>query len=77
VALKRRTLAMRTIHLKVPTIKCEGCVEKIRGALTKRRGVQTVEGDPDRKEITVTFNPDQLGDAKVRAAVADAGFLVD
>lgn len=67
---------MRTIHLKVPMIKCDGCVEKIRGALTRRRGVQTVEGDPDRKEITVTFNPEQLGDAEIRSAVADAGFLV-
>ncbi len=67
---------MRTIQLKVPTIKCEGCVEKIRGALTKRPGIRMVEGDPDRKEITVTFNPDRLGDAEIRAAVADAGFLV-
>ncbi len=67
---------MRTIQLKVPTIKCEGCVEKIRGALTERPGVRMVEADPDRKEITVTFNPDRLGDAEIRAAVADAGFLV-
>lgn len=34
----REDSAMRTIQLKVPTIKCDGCVEKIRGALTKRRG---------------------------------------
>lgn len=67
---------VRTIHLKVPTIKCEGCVEKIRGTLTTRRGVQMVEGDPDRKEITVTFETDQLGEAEIRAAVAGAGFLV-
>lgn len=72
----REDTGMRTIHLKVPTIKCEGCVEKIRGALTKRPGVRMVEGDPDRKEITVAFNPDRLGDAEIRAAVADAGFLV-
>lgn len=72
----REDAGMRTIHLKVPTIKCEGCVEKIRGALTKRRGVQTVAGDPDRKEVTVTFNPDQLGDAEIRTAVAAAGFPV-
>ncbi len=67
---------MITIHLKVPTIKCEGCVEKIRGALTRRRGVQMVEGDPDRKVITVTFDTDQLSNAEIRAAVAGAGFMV-
>lgn len=73
----REDSGMRTIHLKVPTIKCEGCVEKIRGALTKRRGVQMVEGDPDRKKITVTFDIDHLSDAEIRAAVAGAGFIVD
>lgn len=67
---------MRTIQLKVPTIKCEACVEKIRGALTEWPGVRVVEGDPDRKEITVTVNRDRLGDAEIRMAVADAGFLV-
>lgn len=67
---------MRTVELKVPTIKCEGCVEKIRESLTKRCGVERVEGDPQRKEITVTFNPAQLTDADIRTAVADAGFLV-
>ncbi len=72
----REDSGMRTIHLKVPTIKCEGCVEKIRVALTKRRGVQMVEGDQDRKVITVTFDTDQLSNAEIRAAVAGAGFMV-
>ncbi len=67
---------MKTIQLKGSTIKCEGCVETIRAALAKCPGVQTVQGDPDRKEITVTFNPNQLGEAEIRAAIADAGFLV-
>jgi len=67
---------LRTVQLRVPTIKCEGCVEKIRGTLGKRRGVERVEGDPDRKEISVTFNAEQLGDAEIRAAIADAGFMV-
>lgn len=67
---------MKTIQLKVPTIKCEGCVEKIRDTLTKRRGVQTVAGDPDRKEVTVTFDPERLADSDIRTAVAEAGFMV-
>ncbi len=67
---------MKTIQLKVPTIKCEGCVETIRSALTKRSGVQTVEGDPNRKEVTVTFDAGQIAESEIRAAIADAGFLV-
>lgn len=67
---------MKTIQLKVPTIKCDGCVEKIRDTLTKRRGVQAVTGDPDRKEVTVTFDPERLADSDIRAGVAEAGFMV-
>jgi len=67
---------VKTVQLTVPTIKCDGCVEKIRETLTKRRGVERVEGDPERKRISVTFNPEQLGDTEIRAAIADAGFLV-
>lgn len=67
---------MKTIHLKVPTIKCEGCVETIQTALKNRPGVQAVEGDPNRKEVTVTFDPDQLTEREIRAAIAEAGFLV-
>jgi len=67
---------MRTIQLKVPTIKCDGCMETIRSALSKHPGVETVEGDPNRKEVTVTFNPDQLSETEIRTAISDAGFLV-
>lgn len=67
---------MRTIQLKVPTIKCEGCVETIRTALSKLEGVQTVEGDLNRKEVTVTFSPDQLSESEIRTVISGAGFLV-
>ncbi|MGH7326667.1 MAG: heavy-metal-associated domain-containing protein [Candidatus Rokuibacteriota bacterium] len=67
---------MKTVQLKVPTIKCEGCVEKIRGGLGQHEGVQAVNGDPARQEISVTFDPERLGEADIRRAVTDAGFLV-
>lgn len=69
------SMTVRTVELTVPTIKCDGCVEKIRETLIKRRGIENVEGDPNRKRISVTFNPEQLGDAEIRAAIADAGFV--
>lgn len=64
------------IQLKVPTIKCEGCVETIRTALSKLEVVQTVEGDLNRKEVTVTFSPDQLSESEIRTVISGAGFLV-
>ncbi len=67
---------MTTVRLRVPTIKCEGCVERIRSTLVTRAGVHRVEGDPERKELSVTFNPEQLSDQDIRAAVWNAGFMV-
>jgi copper chaperone CopZ len=67
---------MKTMQIKVPTIKCGGCVEKIRDALGEREGVQAVNGDPARKEISATFDPERLGEADIRRGVADAGFVV-
>lgn len=64
------------IQLKVPMIKCEGCVETIRTALSKLEVVQTVEGDLNRKEVTVTFSPDQLSESEIRTVISGAGFLV-
>ena len=49
---------------------------KIRTTLGERRGVESVEGDPARKEITVRFDPAVVGDVEIRAAVAAAGFVV-
>jgi copper chaperone CopZ len=67
---------MKTVQFKVPTIKCEGCVETIRGVLSRRAGVDHVQGDPERKEVAVTFDPGRLGEAEIRAAIAEAGFIV-
>lgn len=67
---------MTTVRLKVPTIKCAGCVQAIRTALAKLPAVQAVEGNPERKEVTVRFDPDKLSEREIRAAIATAGFLV-
>jgi len=72
----KEVLRMRTTHFKIPTVTCEGCVEAIRTALSKHPGVQTIEGDPIRKEVVVTFNPGQITESEIRAAIAGARFVV-
>jgi copper chaperone CopZ len=59
---------VQTVQLRVPTIKCEGCVEKIRETLVKLPDVVLVEGDPQTKHIVVTMR-DGRGSV---AAIEDA-----
>ena len=42
------------LTLKVPTINCQGCVQRIQDVLGKLPGVAKVEGDAAKKRITVT-----------------------
>ena len=49
---------------------------RIRTTLVQRRGVESVKGDPARKEITVCFDPAALGDTDIRGAIEAAGFAV-
>lgn len=39
----------------VPNISCGHCVMSIRNELTELKGVKTVEGDPESKNITVEW----------------------
>lgn len=41
--------------LNIPNISCGHCVMAIKNELTGHSGVQTVEGDPQRKSITVQW----------------------
>jgi len=40
----------------IPKISCGHCVKAIKDELQHLEGVQSVEGDPSRKEITVHWN---------------------
>ncbi len=46
----------KTFH--IPNISCGHCVNSIKNELEELEGVAKVEGDPDKKEITVVWeNP--------------------
>ncbi|MBW2064486.1 MAG: heavy-metal-associated domain-containing protein [Deltaproteobacteria bacterium] len=46
---------METKTLSVPNISCGHCVMTIKRELEELEGISKVEGDPDKKEITVTW----------------------
>jgi copper chaperone CopZ len=47
---------METVKFIIPNISCGHCVNTIKAELGDILGVQSVEGDPATKEITVTFS---------------------
>lgn len=47
---------MEKMKLSVPNISCGHCVMAIKKELNEIAGVSSVEGDPQKKEITVEWN---------------------
>jgi copper chaperone len=47
---------MEKTKLSVPNINCGHCVMTIKRELGEIKGVSKVEGDPQKKEITVEWN---------------------
>jgi copper chaperone CopZ len=43
--------------LTIPNISCGHCVMSIKNELSEMQGVKKVEGNPEKKQITVEFEP--------------------
>ena len=48
---------MKNITYKVPAIHCSHCVHTIKMELSEFNGIESVQVDVNKKEITVTFEP--------------------
>ena len=48
---------MENKTFSIPNISCGHCVMSIKNELSELQGVKTVEGDPQRKTVTVTWEP--------------------
>jgi copper chaperone len=56
----------------VPAIHCEHCAMSIREEVSEVEGVERIDVDLDSKIVTVHGN--ELEDALLRAAIAEAGY---
>lgn len=70
---KRGGFLMEKLVLRVPTIKCEGCVQNIERVLKQRKGVTAVEGDPETKKVTVSYLQEQINEGEIRGAIVQMG----
>lgn len=48
---------METKTLQIPNISCNHCVMTIKNELSEIQGVASVNGDADKKQVTVEFEP--------------------
>jgi copper chaperone len=64
---------MESKRLSIPKISCGHCVMTIKRELGEIQGVSKVEGDPQKKEITVEWNsPASL--EKITATLREINF---
>ena len=48
---------MEKTTLSIPNISCGHCVNSIKNELSDLDGVQSVDGNPDSKSVTVEWDP--------------------
>jgi len=64
---------MTTKTLSVPNISCHHCVNTIKRELAPLAGVKAVEATVEPKEVTVTFEPDNVLDT-IKSTLAEIGY---
>lgn len=60
----------------VPNMVCEGCAEKISGALTSLPGVRNVTSKVPQKRIRVRYEPEKVHEQQLKEALGKIGFTV-
>jgi copper chaperone len=68
-------MEMTELSYVVPGVSCEHCRHAISTEVGRGAGVAAVEVDLERKVVVVRGDP--LVDAEIRAAIDEAGYVVD
>lgn len=58
----------------VENMKCQGCVNNIRQAVTELVGVESFSADLPEKLVTVTFDEKRIDEQQVLTAIQSAGY---
>ena len=69
--------ATETATIKVPTVQCEQCKDRIEKYLTAEEGVQKATVDYKRKTAKVVWLWDRTNVENVKTAIANVGYDAD
>jgi len=64
------------VEFSIPNMVCEGCAEKLDGALHLLAGVRDVRSDVRQKRVHVRYEPSTVDVQQLKKAVEAAGFTV-
>jgi len=64
----------KTITIKLNSMQCGMCVEKVTEAINSVEGVEKVSVDLDKKNVEVTFNADVTSKKAIEKAITAAGY---
>lgn len=67
---------IESVTLSVPDVSCAHCVKSIDKAMSELKGVSTVTTDLAAKQVTVSYNPDEVSIVQIVTALDDAGYPV-
>jgi copper chaperone len=65
---------MKEQTIKVAGMSCQGCVRSVERVLVGITGVEKVAVSLEQGQAQVRFDPQQVNEAQLRAAIVDAGF---
>jgi copper chaperone CopZ len=69
--------AIETATIKVPTVQCQECKDRIEKYVSREEGVQKINVDYKRKIARVTYLWDRTNVENIKAAIANAGYDAD
>jgi copper chaperone CopZ len=72
----RATGPLADCEFLVPNMVCEGCAERISGALISVPGVREVNSKVPQKGIRVRYEPGKVREQELRDALGRIGFTV-
>lgn len=65
---------MRTVMIKVPGMKNAACAKLIQDAFLKQPGIQSLQPDLQKGEMTITYNSMVVALKNLEFTIAGAGF---
>ena len=67
---------LHAIILEVPALHCDGCISSVAQVLAGFPGVLSIEGDLERRELTVEYDPTSVTPVAMSAQLAEIGYPV-
>lgn len=67
---------MKLIALKIAGMHCDGCAQTVKALLERELGVRMAAVDFHRGEARILYDPGQLGEKRLIAAIERPGYRV-